>query len=399
MLQLLINSALILVGILGLFITALMLFSYRSNVFVNIYMVLIFTIGSFRNIVIGLFDITDSHYILHSKLITPIFLIVAPALFLYFKSLLKDYKQTHKKHLIHFIFPALNLVLNIGQIYFNVLKTPLVEDLRFVGIVLFFLVYLGLSFNLLYKGLWKKNSKKSVAIPHYILIKNWTLFLFAVSAVMFFRILLSIYSEKISNESFQAHNYSFFVIIPWLLIYGKIFIHPEILYGYPKLTKRLNTFQHEVSFTDHVWIFDLKDISNPQDKKLSASIETRVVPYISEIEHYVEKQHPFRNLKFSFADFAKALNIPTSHLYYIFKYHAIVTFVEYKNYCRIKDALQLINEGDLNTLTLEGLANKVGFSSYNSFFTAFKKETKLAPKEYLNSKNKVVLQEATVILS
>src|SRR5690606_2568365 len=120
--QFFINSALILVGILGLFVMALMLFSYRSNVFVNLYMVLIFTIGSLRNITIGWFGITDFNYSVNSKLIAPIFLIVAPALFLYFKSLLKDYKQIHKKHAIHFIYPALILVLNIGQVYFNVLE-------------------------------------------------------------------------------------------------------------------------------------------------------------------------------------------------------------------------------------------------------------------------------------
>lgn len=398
--QFFINSALILVGILGLFVMALMLFSYRSNVFVNMYLVIIFTIGSIRNIMIGLMEITNSNYIINSKLITPVFLIAVPAIYLYFKSLIKDYKQIHKIHIIHFIYPALNLLFNMGQVYFNVLENPIIEDLRFISLNIFLLVYFVLSFSTLYKSFWKRQSKKSVAREHYHLIKNWTLFLFVISVFLMFRILVSVYSEKLSNEAFQAHDYSFFVIIPWLIIYGKILINPEILYGYPKLIKRFNTFQNEVDLTDHVWIFDLKDISNSQDKKLSANIEARVVPYISEIESFVDKQHPFRNHKFSFADFAKALNIPTSHLNYIFKYHAIVTFVEYKNYCRIKDALQLIEEGELNTITLEGLASKVGFSSYNSFFTSFKKQTKLAPKEYLLNKSKIaVQQDINVVLS
>jgi AraC-like DNA-binding protein len=54
----------------------------------------------------------------------------------------------------------------------------------------------------------------------------------------------------------------------------------------------------------------------------------------------------------------------------------------------------------LNTITLEGLASKVGFSSYNSFFTSFKKQTKLAPKEYLLNKSKIaVQQDINVVLS
>ena len=150
---------------------------------------------------------------------------------------------------------------------------------------------------------------------------------------------------------------------------------------------RVAKFQNQVQVDNPIWIFNLKHISNIQDKKLSDSIKERVLPYINDIENFVNKDYPFRSNKFSFSDLAKAINVPTSHLNYIFKYHAVVTFVEYRNYCRIKDAIELINQGSLDTLTLEGLAGKVGFSSYNSFFTAFKKQTLLAPKEYLNRQN------------
>lgn len=387
-----VNSALVLVGVLGLFVITLMLFSYKSNVFTNMYLVLIFAVCSIRNIIIGLFEISDYQSILNSKLIAPIFLIVVPALYLYFKSLLNDYKKIQKQHIIHFIYPALNLALNIGQVHFQVLEGVLVEDVRFISIIAFFLFYIALSFNMLNKQLWKKNSQSSVALPHFILIKDWTLFLFVISTLLFFRILFSIYSEKLSNDLFQAHNYSFVVIIPWLLIYGKIFINPEILFGYPKLMKRLNKFQNEVNVTDHVWMVELKKEENIQNVK-PTDIEIRLVPYISDIECFVESQHPFRDIKFSFSDFAKAINISTTHLYYIFKYHAIVTFAEYKDYCRIKDALKLIDEGALNTITMEELAHKVGFSSYNTFCTSFKKQTKFTPEDYLANKNKLVGQD------
>jgi AraC-like DNA-binding protein len=303
----------------------------------------------------------------------------------------RDYGHVHKKDLIHLVYPALNLFLNIGQEYFHVLENPFIENIRFVSLVAFFLFYLVLSFNILYKNLWKESLKKTVATTHYLLIKKWTLFVFLISLFLVFRILYSIYSEKVSNELFQAHKYSFLVIIPWLLVYGKILVNPEILYGYPKLKKRIMKIENQVNSADHVWIFDLKGVSNPKDKKLSHGIKEKAIPYISDIENFVEKEHPFRSAKFSFVDFAKAIRIPTSHLYYIFKYHAIVSFVEYKNYCKIKDALQLINGGDLDVLTLEGLASKVGFSSYNSFFMAFKKQTRLAPKEYLTNKKDIVL--------
>ena len=57
---------------------------------------------------------------------------------------------------------------------------------------------------------------------------------------------------------------------------------------------------------------------------------------------------------------------------------------------RIKDALSLIDDGYLKRNTLESLAYKTGFSSYNPFFSAFKKITGLSPQEYIKS-NKGVL--------
>ncbi|WNH11421.1 helix-turn-helix domain-containing protein [Thalassobellus suaedae] len=239
---------------------------------------------------------------------------------------------------------------------------------------------------------------KSVEKRHYLLIKNWTLFIFTISSFLFLRILYSIHSEKISGELLRAQNYSFLVVIPWFLVYGKILIHPEILYGYPDLKRRDIETLNQININDHVWIFDSIRVSNLKDSKVSDNIEKRVLPYISDIENFVNKEHPFRNTKFSFPDFAKAINIPKCHIYYIFKYHAIVTFEEYKNYCKIKDALKLIDEGYLNTLTLEELSIKVGFSSYNLFSTSFKKLTKLAPKEYLNRQNNLKLQNSGIIV-
>jgi methylphosphotriester-DNA--protein-cysteine methyltransferase len=49
---------------------------------------------------------------------------------------------------------------------------------------------------------------------------------------------------------------------------------------------------------------------------------------------------------------------------------------------KIHDALQLIETGYLKLNTLEGLAIKVGFASYNPFFTSFKEITGTTPQAY-----------------
>lgn len=382
-----INATLILIGILGLFVISLMLLSYRSNIFVNIYLVIAFVLCSIRNIIIGGSEIAGLDTILMSRHISPLYLFVVPAMYLYYKSLIKDDERFQKIVLIHFLYPILNSVLNFAQEFLPELRIQLVENIRFVSLIVFVIVYSILSFKILYYNLWKKGIDNFVENRHYHLIKNWTLFLFIITTFLFLRVLYAISFERISDELFRAKKHSFLVIIPWFLIYGKILISPEILYGYPKLKKRIAKIQNKVAVSEHVWVFDSIQISNIQDKKLQDTLKERMIPYINDIENFVNNERPFRNPKLSFSDFAKAMSIPASHLNYIFKYHSKFTYVEFKNYCKIKDAIQLINEGSLNTLTLEGLANKVGFNSYNAFFTAFKKQTNLAPKEYLDSKS------------
>ncbi len=55
-------------------------------------------------------------------------------------------------------------------------------------------------------------------------------------------------------------------------------------------------------------------------------------------------------------------------------------------YSRIEDSIHLMEAGYLKTNTLESLAYKTGFSSYNPFFSAFKKVTSFSPQDYIKSK-------------
>jgi hypothetical protein len=52
---------------------------------------------------------------------------------------------------------------------------------------------------------------------------------------------------------------------------------------------------------------------------------------------------------------------------------------------RIQDSLALIEEGYLKTNTFDSLSKNVGFSTYNTFFIAFKEVTNKAPQEFVTS--------------
>jgi hypothetical protein len=52
------------------------------------------------------------------------------------------------------------------------------------------------------------------------------------------------------------------------------------------------------------------------------------------------------------------------------------------------DALELIEQNFLTTNTFESLSKKVGFTSYNPFFTSFKDVVGKSPQEYIVQLNK-----------
>jgi AraC-like DNA-binding protein len=83
-----------------------------------------------------------------------------------------------------------------------------------------------------------------------------------------------------------------------------------------------------------------------------------------------------------------------SHVSYIFKYHCRESFSDYKKIVRIHDATRLLESGYLNEKTIESLSQKVGFSSYVTFYLAFKSITGMPTQEYVK-KSQFALRKGT----
>lgn len=65
-----------------------------------------------------------------------------------------------------------------------------------------------------------------------------------------------------------------------------------------------------------------------------------------------------------------------------------INFNNYINSLRIKESIQLIKNGDAERLTIEGLANQVGFKHRSVFRRAFQKETGVTPSFFIDNYKK-----------
>ena len=170
----------------------------------------------------------------------------------------------------------------------------------------------------------------------------------------------------------------------WIAIFVKIILSPEILFGYDILNKTINSSTKKMVLNS---IWNIKGTSVPitsnKDKKLEEKMKSLLIVYLHQIEELSFHTTTFRNPDLSIDDIAAALKIPNSHIHYIIKFHCNESFSDYKKIVRINDATKLLENGYLINHTVESLASKVGFSSYNTFIIAFKTITGLTVLEYV----------------
>ena len=367
-----------------------MLRFYKSNPFCNLFLILVLSIVSIRFFIHGSYNLGLQTVLKPDRgLLSILFLIIVPSSYLYYKNLVFQINTFNYKDLKHLIFIIFLFVINSIDGLRDSFIFYFGSYTNFFLISIFLVFYLTLIFRLLSKNIW---FQKILLLnnSHFKLIKNWTFYFFTIHVLSSFAVLASLYIEIKSGETPSGKSMAVFLLFFWIFLFFKILISPEILFGLPILNKTLLRFNDTISennetlkpITDN-WVLETKCAKSNQDQKLEEKITKNISSYIQEVDKLSLEEHIFRNQKTSQNNIAEKLGVPTSHIVYLFKYHSKASFSEYRMQSRIKDAIELINEGFLNNETFESLAFTTGFSSYNPFFIAFKKITTFSPQDYI----------------
>jgi AraC-like DNA-binding protein len=370
-------------GLLGFITLFFILISFKSNRLINVYLALVIFFVSLRFCLIGLKDFDSStllNEIVRYYNISFIFLI--PVTYLYFKNLILSIKNFAFKDLFHFLLPIL-FILSIRNLDSTIVFGIQLHYIFVSVFIIYTITYSILIYFMLKRNVWNKKGSLEIVIKQNALITKWTIYLYTVINLMILRFLLSLYFELKSDSLISGLNGLWITAIIWIFIYAKILTSPEILYGYAIIYKKENPNENSASPTISTWSREEKNkITNVQDVQLKSKLNQNIGKYIVTLEDAVQQNHFFRDSKFSLLDLALKLNIPKSHLSYLFKYHSVISFSDYKKIIRIQDALQLIQEDYLKSNTFDSLAKEVGFASYNPFFTSFKDVVGKTPNEY-----------------
>lgn len=374
-------------GLLGFVVLIITLSQYRTNKIFNIYFAIIVLLVSIRHTLIGVKNLTNDILITETyRKADILFIVTAPLVYLYFKNLVKSQRKFVKSDLLHFVLP----ILFILEVKCNLIENT-IGIKRDFGLLIFFIAliitYNLLTFLKLKNNVWNKKGSLEIMVNQNLLIKKWSIYVYICVNFIVLRLFFSLFIEYKSNSVISGQYVVWAGSLIWAIIFIKIITSRDILYGYTFLNNEKANSGNTIKISQWTSSKSPK-ITNIQDLQLNLKINAIVNQYIIDIDSTLEKNRYFRDPNFSFNDFALKLNIPKSHLSFIFKYHSKITFSDFKKISRINDAVQLIELDYLKTNTFDSLSKTVGFSSYNPFFTSFKDVVGKAPQEYLDTLKK-----------
>ena len=340
---------------------------------------------------------------------SPFWFLAGPLLFFYYRGTLTDNPRLKKWDIVHFIpfliqlvgtFPYLlspfshkievaTAILNdlnvITSIRVNWISTPLVNF--FARPVLVFM-YLGYITYMLSKHN-PKSQRIKVPVQQYKLIYRWLIILAVTTAMLilnFFLLSLSLSKQTVTATLINSQFTHIFSGVAYFSMSFMLLLFPRILYGMP-----IYSIKSEVELDIPE---KLKKETNPIIERTNIVAEVQLPqddPFyelVDKINAYLTNEEPYVNPDFTINELAMALKVPVHHLSYCLNTLMNVKFTTLRTQLRIQYATKLLDSGQADELSMDGIGKKSGFSTRSNFYNAFKTETGLTPSEYLERKNK-----------
>lgn len=190
-----------------------------------------------------------------------------------------------------------------------------------------------------------------------------------IMTILFFTLYAMVIIIGFTDQKHSTWEYlSFFRLLVKLIAFTfsiLLFFTPSVLYGFPKRMMENYNIVKPADCKQELLLFT---------KDYIKTIESRIIDLVQE-EKFIDDN-------FNRTNIAKQIQIPSHHLDYYFKNILKVKFTEWRNELRIEYTAKLIQNGMLNKLTLERIAEMSGYRNYSTFHAAFQKYMQTTPAKY-----------------
>nr|WP_027250277.1 AraC family transcriptional regulator [Planktothrix agardhii] len=317
-------------------------------------------------------------------------LFMGPLLYFYVRSITNFHFRFSKKDLLHFVPGAAYLLWSLIVVVTDklILKKYFLMDgysdpdfdgwyqwLQNISI-LFYLV-LSIRFYRQYKQ-YVMFEFSFVDVANLNWLRNFLIAFAIITILPLLEELLSFF-PFFQNLDYKGSWYSFFVfavVVYYVAINGfnavvvplrKLLFEPELLLQYksPALLTAATTTEAEFEIVESK--INNIELDNWKEK----------------ISMLMQSQHLYENAELTLSQLAKQLSTNPSLLSKVINTGFGINFNDFVNEYRINAMLEKLKQGEQKNQTLLGIAFDCGFNSKATFNRAFKKQTGLSPKEWM----------------
>lgn len=371
--------------LMAVIVTFLLLMNIRRNPYINVFILLIVI----SNLIRIPFYLTYSlgwqnMFTDVPKPFNILFLTNTLFFYQYVRLMLHNSRVVYRTLIIPMIIPILLFTINL-LMPTDSLSQIILRGINFPVIISYVLFFVYLSYKELKECLWAK-TKREFRFSNFKLIRNWLTALFILFVLLAIRLIGSYTYELMTQKMFVNIAFQPAHSLLWIIVYIVFFINPEILYGLQRLQilpNSMSTDLDQIIKPDFKWRSLPKPIKNKMDVQLSLKMDYKINEIIKKLESKTSLRIIVKDPNINLDSLSEKLNIPKSHLQFVFRYYADFTFVAYRSKIRVFHAIAKMQEDFLSKNTMDALARECGFSSYNPFYAAFKAEMGTGPSEVL----------------
>jgi AraC-like DNA-binding protein len=239
---------------------------------------------------------------------------------------------------------------------------------------------------------WKLMDQMYMSLQYYAFLLSVVVFVIAFRETRR-------YSQLVKNEysDLELLNINWlwqfiFLVIPMILFWGAELIRIALGgRGQSNLTIAVflfialfNYFVSYKAFTQHT----LFEVTEPErdrghnDKTYNTPREVPDQNVCQQIQQAMQTQEYFLDQNLTLHSFARQVQIPARTISSCVNQHAGFNFNEWVNNFRVDKALALINDENMQHLSIEGIGAEAGFKSRSAMYTAFKKKTGRSPGQF-----------------
>lgn len=202
---------------------------------------------------------------------------------------------------------------------------------------------------------------------------------------------VSFLAKVLDFNYFTLSDVNYIIISDTFVFVVNIFVIFLLLY-YNEKIRRVEigeSFINNMKLSENTNLSVNNTYNGQTDHTLNEQNTDKYIRLFDEIKSIVEEEYNFKEVDFTISRLSDTLKTNNLYIAKAIKMNGYSNFNHYINTCRVKHVKKLIQENDINKITLMYVYTASGFSNQSTFNRVFKQIEGITPSEYINQISEV----------